>query len=86
MSYGTPPSFRYLKDPALRASLVRLRSAIGPILSHNILPHFTDHSIAHSDALVKIANSLVEPLSGKHKLSNDEAMQICYVILLLLSR
>lgn len=49
MSFGPAPPFKHLSDEKSRALLITLRAKTAPILANNILPHFTDHSVAHSD-------------------------------------
>ncbi len=61
---ATPPlpDFARLADQALRARIVTLRHAVAPVLATNNLPHFTDHSIDHSDQLCSLVDKLTSPL------------------------
>src|SRR5438128_10759 len=73
-----PPPFAHVTDSAIEARLIELRERVTPILANNLLPHFTDHSVAHSDSLVRIVDQLIQPLQqGVHRLSQDE-LQILY--------
>ena len=70
---SNPPSlFRHLEDHH-RALIESLRYAVAPILANNLLPHFTDHSVDHSDRLTTLVAELIEPIqSGRHALSQTE--------------
>jgi hypothetical protein len=63
--------------------LTNLRESVAPILTNNLLPHFTDHSVTHSDSLANFVDALVEPLQASiHKLSEDELFILyaaCYL-------
>jgi len=72
----------HLKDEGYIPLLQGLRKAVTPILSNNILPHFTDHSVSHSDRLVEIINKLLSPIPESKKLSNQELLILfasCYL-------
>jgi hypothetical protein len=59
-----------------------LRKAVLPVLANNILPHFTDHSVSHSDRLVEIINKLISPIPEQKKLNNQELLILfasCYL-------
>ncbi len=60
MSLGPPPAFGRFADNKGRVLLTALRSAVAPILANNLLPHFTDHSVDHSDNLVSLVDQLQE--------------------------
>ncbi|HEG44304.1 MAG TPA: hypothetical protein ENH94_09670 [Phycisphaerales bacterium] len=63
-------------------NLLALRKEILPVLSNNILPHFTDHSVSHSDRLVTIINELLSPIPNSKKLSGQELLILfasCYL-------
>ncbi len=72
------PTFRHLKDENGRAFLVSLRNAVEPILSNNLLPHFTDHSVGHSDRLVELADNLTKPLAYGDKRLTDNELVVLY--------
>ncbi len=57
-------------DEGHNALLISLRQAVEPILANNFLPHLTDHSVRHSDSLIELLNSLLNPLA--RSLSQDE--------------
>src|SRR5260370_40588545 len=73
-----PQRFAHIIDGVIEARLIELRERVTPILANNLLPHFTDHSVAHSDSLVKIVDQLIQPLQqSAHRLTQDE-LQILY--------
>lgn len=78
-----PPPFRHAQDHGIRSRLNQLRESVAPILANNLLPHFTDHSVTHSDSLARFVDELVEPLqAGAHKLTEDELFILyaaCYL-------
>jgi hypothetical protein len=57
---GPAPNWRHLSDATFRAKLTVLRAAVAQILGNNILPHFTDHSVEHSDSVTKLVDDLLE--------------------------
>jgi len=59
MSLG-PPAFRRFSDEKGRVLLTALRNAVAPILGNNLLPHFTDHSVTHSDNIASLVDVLQE--------------------------
>ena len=65
-----PSTFRFL-GKVRRSRLIDLREKVTPVLSNRIHTHFTDHSVAHSDRVAKLAEELAAPL--KHRLDSDEA-------------
>ena len=72
----------HLKDEGYILLLQGLRKAVSPVLANNILPHFTDHSVSHSDRLVDIINKLISPIPENKKLSNQELLILfasCYL-------
>lgn len=81
--YLPPPPFRHLSSEVSRSRLIELRQRVTPILANNLLPHFTDHSVTHSDSLTKFIDGLVEPLQASvHRLSEDELIALysaCYL-------
>lgn len=83
MSLGSSPEFRFVGNESHRSLLVQLREAVAPVLANNLLPHFTDHSVTHSDNLVQLAGALAEPLqNSEHRLSDDELTVLyaaCYL-------
>lgn len=70
--------FAHITTGTIEARLIELRERVTPILSNNLLPHFTDHSVAHSDSLVRIVDQLIQPLQqSAHRLTQEE-LQILY--------
>jgi hypothetical protein len=74
--------FRHLEGHH-RTLISSLRGAVAPILANNLLPHFTDHSVDHSDRLTTLVDDLIEPIqSGQHALSQTELSVLyaaCYL-------
>ena len=67
-----------MSDSVAVAALVGMRAKVARILANNLLPHFTDHSVAHSDRMVAIAGSLIERIQrGVHPL-NDRELTVLY--------
>jgi len=83
MSTETTPEFRFLSDDGNRAFLISLRKSVAPILANNLLHHFTDHSVTHSDRLTSNVDQLIQPIqSSANKLSSDELVILyagCYL-------
>jgi hypothetical protein len=81
--YGNAPAFKHLSSESARALLVQLRNAVAPILDNNILPHFTDHSVLHSDGVSQLVDSLIDPLQQTvERLSEAELIVLysaCYL-------
>jgi hypothetical protein len=75
---GNVPRFAHLTDREIEARLIELRTAATPILANNLLPHFTDHSVAHSDSLVELADQLIAPLQQSPDALSQEELQILY--------
>jgi hypothetical protein len=73
-----PPRFAHITDGAIEARLIELRERVTPILANNLLPHFTDHSVAHSDSLVKIVDQLIQPLQQSGQRLTQDELQILY--------
>jgi len=79
MNWGSPPPFKHLHDSTNNtAALVSLREAVAPILANNLLPHFTDHSIAHSDSLTGLVDDFIEALQGTSYALNEQELIILY--------
>lgn len=83
MSGTQVPRLQYLDDPKHRAWLVQLRTVVEPTLRNNLLPHFTDHSVEHSDSLTELVAELITPLrGGPHELSQMDLLLVyatCYL-------
>jgi len=72
------PDFRWLCDDKKRSRLEDLRNQITPVLEINLFPHFTDHSVGHSDRLIEIVNKLIESIQVNDKKITDEELFILY--------
>lgn len=74
---------RLSENSKKRSRLESIREAVEPILGVNNLPHFTDHSVAHSDQLCSIVDHLTAPLNyTDNQLNENEAFIIyfaCYI-------
>ncbi len=79
MPTSKAPQFTGLDD-SHAALLVRLRDAVVPILGNNLFPHFTDHSVAHSDSLVKLVCDLTKPLEGQSNALNQDELVVLYSV------
>lgn len=82
MESAPTPTFDGL-DETHRALVVVLRTSVAPILANNLLPHFTDHSVGHSDRLLRLIGELVAPIqNGELALTQDELVLLysaCYL-------
>jgi hypothetical protein len=78
MSSEEHPQFKHLQDCDKKASLVRLRNAVTPILANNVLPHFTDHSVMHSDNLTRLIDELVTPIQETNRPLSDTELTTLY--------
>ncbi len=76
--YGNAPAFKHLGGESARALLVQLRNAVAPILDNNILPHFTDHSVLHSDGVTQLVDSLIDPLQKSDECLSETELVILY--------
>lgn len=71
--YGNAPPLRHIDGESKKALIIQLRSAVAPILDNNLLPHFTDHSVLHSDGVTDLIDCLIDPLqSSSNRLTEDE--------------
>ena len=71
------PGFKLLSDSS-QALLIRLRDSVAPILDNNLLHHFTDHSVNHSDHVCEIIDKLISPASETDKRLNDSELVAVY--------
>ena len=80
MNMGAPPKFLHLPstEQEKRSYLIGLRKDVTPVLATNLLPHFTDHSVDHSDQMVEIVDSLIEPLQCTGKKLTAQELTILY--------
>lgn len=76
--YGNAPPLKHLSGESVRALLVSLRNAVAPILDNNILPHFTDHSVSHSDGVTQLVDSLIDPLQKTDKRLSETELAVLY--------
>jgi hypothetical protein len=80
MRIGPPPAFSRFASDVYRARLVMLREKVAPILANNLLPHFTDHTVTHSDQVTELVDKLLE--DAKPNLSDPELLILysaCYL-------
>jgi hypothetical protein len=80
MNLVPPPPWKHLADEGSRATLTVLRERTAPILANNLLPHFTDHSVDHSDSVTRIIDNLLE--NGTNTLTDQELFILysaCYL-------
>ncbi|MFO0816298.1 MAG: hypothetical protein U1A77_00065 [Pirellulales bacterium] len=75
MTLGPPPSFKHFRNDNNRALLSALRLKVAPILANNLLPHFTDHTVDHSDHVVAHVDTL---LDGANPSPTDSELLILY--------
>jgi hypothetical protein len=78
MSIGKAPCFCWLSDEVKKSRLIDLRSKVSPILDINLLPHFTDHSVSHSDRMVEYVDKLIEPIQNNSRKITDKELFILY--------
>lgn len=76
--YGNAPPLVHLENESDRVLIVSLRKAVAPILANNILPYFTDHSVAHSDNVTLLVDKLIEPLQSTQNKLNSKELIILY--------
>ncbi len=80
MSIGPAPPFKHIQDEKYRALIIALRLKVAPILANNLLPHFTDHTVQHSDNVTQLVDSLLE--GAKSPLLDTELLILygaCYL-------
>lgn len=81
--FGPAPPLALLTSEVEKAPIIQLREAVAPILANNILPHFTDHSVNHSDHVTQLVDYLAAPLqSSDRPLSRQESIVLysaCYL-------
>lgn len=80
MVFGPAPPFSHLSNDTFRALLTTLREKTAPILANNLLPHFTDHSVGHSDSVTKLVDDLLQHC--KQRLTDQELIILysaCYL-------
>ena len=78
MSLGNAPNFRHLVDERKRVLLIGLRGAVAPILNNNLLPHFTDHTVSHSDRLTVMVDDLIMPIQPGPNALRDAELLVLY--------
>ena len=70
--FGPPPDLDHL-DHSGRRFVIHLRERVAPILANNLLPHFTDHSVQHSDHVTQLLDDLLRPMQATdHRLRPRE--------------
>lgn len=68
----------HLDGESSRSLLVNLRNKVAPILDNNIQPHFTDHSVLHSDGVSQLVDALIGPLQKSDERLNQTELVILY--------
>lgn len=58
--------------------MTTLREKVAPILANNLLPHFTDHSVTHSDSVTQLVDRVLESLSLANSSLSDQELMILY--------
>lgn len=72
------PALRHLKPEQFRSLVIQVRQAVEEILANNILHHFTDHSVNHSDSLCELVDDLITDLQKSDKPLNDDELIVLY--------
>ena len=70
--------WKHLKSQEKISLLTTLRSKVQPILANNLLPHFTDHSVEHSDRVTQLVDHLVQPLQQSGEKLNPAELTAIY--------
>ena len=70
--------FTYMGDKEKMARLTTIRAGVERILSSTIHPHFTDHSVHHSDRMVELLGALIEPMQATQSALNDRELFVLY--------
>jgi len=84
MATHTNTRFRHLSgDNPVRSRLETLRSSVQPLLATELLLHFTDHSVDHSDRVAGFVDELISPIQeGNRALQENELAALyaaCYL-------
>jgi len=74
----TADLFIHLSNEIRKTRLNEIRNKIKKLLETEILSHFTDHGLAHSDRVVDNVNSLIEPIQGTPKRLSDTELFVLY--------
>ena len=72
------PRLRHLQSDHARSRLVQIRHAVAPILANNILHHFTDHSVSHSDSVCALVDALIDNLQATDARLSEEELMVLY--------
>ena len=76
--FGPPPQLKHLKSEADNTLVIRLREAVAPILGNNVLRHFTDHSVIHSDNVTRLVDELTNSLQSSGRPLQPQELIILY--------
>ncbi len=82
MTENNIPKYEFLSNEKYKNALLHIRDQCIPILENNLFPHYTDHSIHHSDRLVYYIDKLISPMLSGKELSDQELMILylaCYL-------
>ncbi|MHA1658579.1 MAG: HD domain-containing protein [Promethearchaeota archaeon] len=78
MNQGTIIKFKWLNNELKKRELENLRSGVENILSINLLPHFTDHSVEHSDRMIEIIDEFIQPIQESDKKLKEIELVVLY--------
>ncbi len=78
MSPESIPPFEHLRNEELRSRLISIRGAAKEILKIDLLLHFTDHRLTHSDRLTEIVDQFIAPVQGANSRLSDQELFILY--------
>lgn len=80
MAERSMPFFKYQRNAEARSRLESCREFLTPILATNLQPHFTDHSMAHSESVLDLIDGLIEPLfrQGTQKSLTEDELEVLY--------
>ena len=76
--YGDAPALKHLSGESARSLIVRLRDSVAPILDNNTLPHFTDHSVSHSDEVANLVDGIINPIQQTDTALSQKELIILY--------
>ena len=71
-------NFQYISSEEKVTFLNSVRDNVKPILATNLMPHFTDHSVEHSDRIVGYVDNLIKPIMETENKLSEEELTILY--------
>jgi len=72
------PELRHLGSDESRSLIIQIRKAVEPILANNLLHHFTDHTVSHSDCLCHLIDKLIADLQDTDRPLSDDELVVLY--------